>query len=289
MREHEGKKRRRRRVSDRVRRRRGRRLTRILTTVLIIAVVLGIGVTAYDLYTKYLLALIKDEAVIEAGAPVDLSLFVEDGSKGAVFVSDVSAIDTSVPSVHSLSIRTGIIITVTKDVTLNVVDTTAPIAEAIPQTVYAGEIPDPGSIVSAIIDITPVTVEYDGTPDTSSAGEYFIPVRLTDQSGNVTIIEVPFTVIEDVTAPVISGAHNIEAVVGDSVDFTSDVTVTDDYDLSPVLTIDDSRVNYERAGRYHVTYTATDEHSNSSAVTVTLILRDVPEAEEDADFAEFEP
>lgn len=50
------------------------------------------------------------------------------------------------------------------------------------------------------------------------------------------------------------------------------VTVRDDRDTTPVLTVADSAVNWNAPGTYTVTYTATDDSGNAATATRTLVL-----------------
>jgi lipoprotein-anchoring transpeptidase ErfK/SrfK len=92
--------------------------------------------------------------------------------------------------------------------------------------------------------------------------------------GNRSKCEVKVTVKDpDVTPPVISGAKNVSVKVGDTFDSKKGVTVTDDYDKEPTLTIDDKNLNTKTAGKYTVYYTATDKSGNKASVkrTVTVV------------------
>ena len=222
--------------------------------------------------------LILPEVTIETGTPVVLDSFLADPVEGAAFYTDISSIDTSVPGSY------GIVISFTdfgrefhKDAVLNVVDTTAPVGEAIPQVIYCGELPDASAVVTNVYDLAPVTVAYESVPDTTAPGEFTFRVDLTDPSGNVGVVDVPFTIIDDHLAPLIYGAHDLEAFIGDSIAYMDGITVTDNYDSEPELTVDNSAVDPTVAAVYPITYIACDEVGNTSSVTVELNLREKPE------------
>lgn len=84
-------------------------------------------------------------------------------------------------------------------------------------------------------------------------------------------------VVKDTQAPVISGTKDLETYVGDTISYKSGVSVTDNVDAKPVLTIDNSKVDLSKAGVYSVTYTATDAAGNSTSVTVKLTVKEKPE------------
>ncbi len=211
---------------------------------------------------------------IETGSPIVFEDFFVDYVPESKFYTDISGIDTSIPGSYKLIIEFG---KVHQDVVLNVVDTTAPTGTAVPQTIYCDQLPAASEVVTDVYDLAPVTIEYETEPDTSVGGEYVFQVSLSDPSGNKTIVDVPFTVIDDHTAPLIYGAHDIEGFVGDSISYLDGITVTDNYDENPELIVDNSQVNNRISSSFPVTYIATDENGNSTSVTVTLHLRVKPE------------
>ena len=84
-------------------------------------------------------------------------------------------------------------------------------------------------------------------------------------------------VVKDTQAPVISGTKDLETYVGDTISYKSGVSVTDNVDAKPALTIDNSKVDLSKAGVYSVTYTATDAAGNSTSVTVKLTVKEKPD------------
>ncbi len=79
-------------------------------------------------------------------------------------------------------------------VLVHVVDTTAPTAEPLPQTVPLGTHPQPDAFVSTVKDADIVRVSYDSVPafDTEWAGS--IRIVLTDRTGNRNTVDVPVSV-----------------------------------------------------------------------------------------------
>ena len=273
MKKHEGE---RKQVTPvRVRRERARKVRNALIVVVLLA---GCLVMGYRLYTHHLIAKILPEVTIETGSVIDVNLFTQGSLPNSAFITDISSIDTTVPGSYGLKVKGGDRIEVSREVILNIVDTTAPVAEAVPQTVYTDGLPAPEATVTGITDLASVTVTYaEQMPEILEGGEYDVPVKLTDASGNETIINVPFTVIDDHTAPLIYGPHDFEAFIGDSIVYMDGITVTDDYDQNPTIEVDTSEVNVTEEGYYPVTYTASDEQGNTSSTTVTLHLRVKPE------------
>lgn len=85
------------------------------------------------------------------------------------------------------------------------------------------------------------------------------------------------SVITDTKAPVIEGAKDLEVYTDSTVSYKVGVTVTDDIDAKPTLTIDNSKVNLSKPGVYEVIYTATDAAGNSASVTIKLTVKAKPD------------
>lgn len=235
-------------------------------------------VVLYKRYQRFLRAQIIREVTIEAGTPISPDAFFTSKAPNAKFITDISTIDTSVPQSYTLDVKTGkSLVSVVEKVTLNIVDTTAPTATAVPQQIYWDKIPDAKDVVTDVYDMSPVEISYvEPMGKETVAGERKISVRIADIYGNESIVDVPFTIIYDPEAPVITGTKNIEAFIGDSILYRDGVTVTDNYDKNPVLSIDTSEVDLTKEGVYTVTYIATDDHGNTSSATITLTLRIMP-------------
>lgn len=99
----------------------------------------------------------------------------------------------------------------------------------------------------------PESVETDTAQAVSAETESVIPETETEQQ-----------TVGDITAPIISGLYVFVVHVGEQVDYLSHITVTDDTDPNPLLTVDDSRVNLDTAGSYIVIYKAEDASGNTS-------------------------
>lgn len=219
------------------------------------------------------------EVDIEYGHPITLDCFFTIIPPNTKFITNVSMIDTGKLASYDIAIDCGghVVHSV-----LNVVDRTAPTAKPVPVVMYAGEAPEPKTLVTDVFDMTDVHCTYnDGEPDLTQGGNFYVGVRLTDTSGNYTVIDVPFCVKADTTAPTIYGTHDIDIVVGsETIAYRDGVAVADDFAENPTLEIDNSLVNLSCVGDYPVTYTATDDVGNSSTVTITVHVIPIANAEE---------
>lgn len=249
----------------------------LMATVVVLTPLTLVGL--YFRYLNFLKLQVVREVTIESGSPILLTDFFTDKAPNISLISDISGINTSVPATYNLQVKTGDYhVETVEDVVLNIVDTTPPTGKAIPQLIYWDEVPEATSVVTDVYDLSHVTVEYLNPMErVILCGEYDVPVKLTDAYGNVTIVDVPFEVIYDRTPPEIEGARNLECFIGDIILYRDGVRVTDNYDTTPTLEIDTSEVNMNEVGLYPVTYKATDEHGNTSTVTIKVNMREMPE------------
>lgn len=79
----------------------------------------------------------------------------------------------------------------------------------------------------------------------------------------------------DTVPPELKG-EDFEILFGETFDYKSFVTVTDDYDAAPEISVDNSKVNLKKPGTYNVVYTATDKAGNSSSLTIKLTVKVLP-------------
>ena len=234
---------------------------------------LGVGVTA-SCIVKDEFERIRTEVVVETGSYINRAAFFEGELNKADVVTDLSKIDMNVPGTYQINISL-----YGKKVTslLEVRDTTPPTGKAVPQTVLAGKAPDPASTVKDLYDLSgAVYVSYSGTPNINSAGDTVVPVALTDAYGNVSVVDVPFTVFEDTTPPEIEGAKNLKVIAGDPITLMKGISATDDYTENPVVEVDASNLDTTTPGKYEITYYSTDNAGNTAAVPVKVTVEKRP-------------
>ena len=216
---------------------------------------------------------VKEEVMIEAGTPITLDVFFDEVPDNAVFLTDVSGIDTKIPAVYQLKIGYGK--KQEADVILRIEDHVGPTGDPVPMTLYCGwKMPDATDCVEHLFDLSGIAkIEYqEGVPTFTTGGSFSVPVLVTDVYGNSSVILVPFTMIDDKTAPVITGVHDLELTGGnpEGLDFFTGVLVTDDYDTEPAIRVDDSQVNYTVNGTYEIIYQAIDKAGNIGTAKANL-------------------
>lgn len=253
-------------------------------------IVCGIEVVIFVLFAVIVTKLIIDfskspvaeTVTLEVGQEIKTESFLLKEGRTAAFITDVSAIDINKPGSYTVTLEVN-----GKQYDSNLVlkDTVAPQATAVKTTTTVGVLPNPEDCITDIIDVTEVTVKFIITPEVSRVNTVSAVVGLTDEGGNETELEVSIEVIEekDEEPPVIAGVKDIEIIVGDSISYKKDITVTDNEDPDPVLEIDNSQVDISTPGEYPVTYTATDASGNTASVPATVIVnpKPIPEGEEE--------
>ena len=189
------------------------------------------------------------------------------------FAADVSAIDLNQPGDYPVRLQ---YFSQTYDSVLQVRDTTAPTASVTNLSVLSTQMPEPEAFLQNIRDISAVTVTYAQAPDPELAGDQTVTLLLTDAAGNRTQLQATLTVIVDAHAPVLTGVAPLSIFMGQEADYLSGVTIWDDRDENPVLTVDDSAVDLTREGTYTIVYTGVDFYGNqiSESTTVTVIKDD---------------
>jgi transglutaminase-like putative cysteine protease len=216
-----------------------------------------------------------EELFIEAGTP-QRRLYMSDLVKnnitmrGAYADASGSAVDFGTAGVYSATIRIG---ENTAVIPVTVADTTPPTARVRDVRTYLGKPAAASQFVYDIVDFSEVTVRYRQIPNFNRTGTYTVHVILEDFYGNTTEYEAKLTIVEDTEPPKIAGEIHKTVVVGGTVNYTSRVTVTDNYDPKPLLTVDSSRVNLNVPGTYTVIYTAKDESGNIASVNGSLRVR----------------
>lgn len=212
---------------------------------------------------------------IEAGSKIPEALtFLKDHSLYCFYLTDTTGIDTSIPKNHDLLIKVNDKI---YSVTLEIVDTTAPMSTPVNKEIWLGESVSASELVTNIKDTSGVTCSFIKEPDLSRSGQQDVVILLEDEYGNTSQITSTLTIIEDNIPPVITGAANQTIYIGETISYKKGVTVSDNRDDQVLLTIDNSAVNLSAAGSYPVTYSAIDKAGNKTDVTVTITVIDKPE------------
>lgn len=111
-------------------------------------------------------------------------------------------------------------------------------------------------------------------------GTYKVTYEVTDSGNYKTTKTITVTVLKD-EEPVINVTDK-EITVGDDFDPKKGVTATDKEDGSITdITVDDSKVNYQEAGIYQITYTVKDSFGHIVTKTISLKINEKQIIEDD--------
>lgn len=129
-------------------------------------------------------------------------------------------------------------------------------------------------------DITDLIVIDISEVDINKIGVYYAYYSVTNSKGleynGVSRVEVHEPIV-DITSPELIGERDITYSIGDSYpDYMEGVSAIDDFDgdISDLIIIDDSLVDYETLGEYQVTYSITDSSDNSKIVCINVMVVD---------------
>lgn len=158
------------------------------------------------------------------------------------------------------------------DAVIHVVDTVAPTGSTVDISSLE-RMPEAWEFLTEVRDITEVTVAYAETPDMTLNGTQPVTLVLTDTSGNQTTLTAALTLDLDLTPPEITGVRSFLVYQGDTLAYRTGISVTDNRDPAPVLSIDSGKVDLGWPGVYTLTYRATDASGNTavSETTVTVL------------------
>lgn len=250
---------------------------RSILIVLMIVVMLSSVVVFWVLYQREQIRLERlhtplfDEITIEAGEEIpDAAAFLKEAGGEIYYSANTKPFSTTELGIYPIEVVCNGFI---RHVRVAVKDTIPPAAQTREIELQNPETcPEAETFVTALSDVTDVTILYLNPPDITKAGQQNVTVLLTDEGGNRTSLVTSLTITIDHEAPVISGVEDRVAYTGDMVSYKQGVTVSDDQDDSPVLEIDSSRVNMTEPGIYEVTYTAVDHLGNQSQTSCMVTV-----------------
>lgn len=192
----------------------------------------------------------------------------------------LEALDTTLPGTYDLQLEYA---GQSFSAALVVEDTVPPAATPVSCETHCGYPLEPETFVTAVEDVTAVTVSFAEEPDWSSDGEITVPLLLSDAGGNVTPLEASCTLIRETVAPKLWGVTDRTCYVGEAVSYFSGIYVEDNYDAPEAITleVDKSQVNTRQKGTYSVTFIATDRSGNRTekSCKFTFIEQTVSEEE----------
>ncbi len=165
-----------------------------------------------------------------------------------------------------------------KSIYVNVIDKDSPKAKPVAVTLDKKQDIVPDMFVSEVTDSTKVSLSFDTEPDAVNRGLQKVRVILTDEGGNKSYIDSTLDIQYDAVLPAILGAADVSTYIRQKPDYLLGISAMDDVDGDIAVTVDDSKVDYETAGEYPVTYTAKDTSGNTVTQKIILTVKNIDRA-----------
>ena len=220
--------------------------------------------------SELLISQVVEEINVEVKSePPAIDKFVIEGQQ-ANFISDINKYDFSKVADHDVVLKVDGIVYHSK---LHVVDTIPPEVKVHDLTRFAQYPLEPEEFVDSVNDATNVTVSWKKMPDINQVGEQEVEISFVDEGKNEVIKKAKLNLALDTEKPIINGASDMSTIVGKSVSYKKNISVTDNSNIEIPLEVDSSKVNINKTGTYPVTYTARDLAGNVSTVTVNLTVK----------------
>lgn len=147
-------------------------------------------------------------------------------------------------------------------------DTLAPIVEVQNKKILINTKINPMSLIKRIDDDSSVSVRFKENYVFNEVKTYRVTILIEDSYKNITEASTYVLVEEkDDKAPTISALSKMTILMGDEVDLKKGVTIQDEFDNYPSLTIDDSMLNIHKIGEYKVYYMVEDVSHNQAVYT----------------------
>ncbi|MBQ3932004.1 MAG: transglutaminase domain-containing protein [Firmicutes bacterium] len=238
----------------------------VVFVLLIVLIVLLVSAIAH--------ANVRRRVQIEAGSPIPgIEAFVKRNADKYTLATDLSGLDTAVPQIKIVKIKGGLFPLSSR---LIIKDTIAPVVTAEDRKGALGQELKPDDFITSCEDKTAVTFSFGKKPDFKSTAVQNVEITATDAGKNSTTVKVTLELLDDKEPPVIEGVKNRTVYIGETIAYKAGVTVTDNMDPEPRLSIDNTQVDLDKVGVYPVTYTATDFCGNSTQVSINLKVEEQP-------------
>lgn len=227
-----------------------------------------------------------NEREVEINSDVDYSKFikkVKDGHKEDVKI-DSSRVDIHHLGEYQVTYQYK---KESRDLRIKVVDSVAPECDVKEGKVALNQQADPYRFVENIKDATQTKVYFDKDYKFNKEGKQTIQLVIEDEASNKTYKKTTVDVVPDTTPPQII-ASNASILVGSDISIESLVTLNDDFDSNPTLSINKGNFDNQKVGHYQVELTAMDASKNKSKKTITIQVIDETRKDEKVVYLTFD-
>lgn len=152
-------------------------------------------------------------------------------------------------------------------ITVEIIDTKIPDLKVKELTIDLGMKVDASDLIKGSYDPKRTTVKFKRQYDFKQVGDYQVELSICHQNKCITKKTVVHVDNKDTIPPKIEGVRNLKVLKNTDIDLLSSVSISDNQDDHPTLTIDSSNLDISKEGNYVITYLAKDRSSNISKET----------------------
>ena len=159
---------------------------------------------------------------------------------------------------------------ITTTITIELVDSIKPNLEVKELTTDLGMNVEASDLIKSNYNHQRTTVKFKEKYDFNQIGDYSVEINICRSNNCVTKQSIVHVLDEDITPPRIIGIRNLSVLKNSDIDLLSSVSVQDNQDDHPLLTIDSSNLDISKVGDYQITYHAKDRSLNSVSETCII-------------------
>lgn len=253
---------------------------------LIVATIIIVMFAVYSFMTSSPIHFIKGPYQVEINSKVDYSQFIESVDDASIKDVKIDAKDVDVKKLGEYTVKYQLG-DAEKELSVRVVDTVAPKVEVKSMKVAKGQKLNAEDFVQEVKDETKTVASFKKNYQFNQLGEQTVVLVVEDEGKNKTEAEVKINVIEDKTAPTITGNH-FSIVVGTEVDLKDYINVKDDCDPRPEIIIDQGNFDSSKKGEYSIKVTVKDFSGNKTEKTIIAKVLNKDEIKEKVVYLTFD-
>lgn len=152
-------------------------------------------------------------------------------------------------------------------ITIELKDTIKPDLETQELTIDLGMKVEARDLIKAGYDSNRTQVKFKQNYQFNEVGDQNVEIVICRGDNCITKQSVVHIKPKDTTPPEILGIRNLSVLKDSDIDLLSSVSVKDNQDDSPILTIDSSNLDISKVGDYQITYHAKDRSLNTTKET----------------------
>lgn len=152
-------------------------------------------------------------------------------------------------------------------ITIELVDTIIPDLEVKELTIDLGMNVEANDLIKTKHFSNRTTIEFKDNYKFDEVGDYPVEIKICHSNKCITKKSIIHVLPKDTTPPEIRGIRNLTVLKDSDIDLLSSVSIKDNQDDNPTLTIDSSNLDISKVGDYVITYYAKDRSSNKTKET----------------------